>query len=255
MTRIDINADLGESFGRWSLGDDAALMPFLTSANIACGFHGSDPLVMRRTVQLAIRHGVAIGAHVGLPDLMGFGRRRIEITPQELRDYVIYQAGALQAFAAAEGARVEHVKPHGALYVMCAQEEIYADAMAQAVNELRFNPILLLCGSKANAAARKWGVQFVHEGYVDLDYDADGTIILERHKESMDPQTAATRAFILATEGRVPIRGGGWLPLAAQSICLHGDAENAPAVAEAVTGRLAEFQIQMAPLRDLAKLA
>src|SRR5436309_992680 len=134
--KIDINADMGESYGRWTLGHDADLMPFLSSANIACGYHGGDPHVMRTTVRLAKKHGVAIGAHVSFPDLIGFGRRRMDVSPQELKDYVTYQVGALQAFAAAEGARVEHVKPHGMLYVMCSQERTNAEPMAETVQEL-----------------------------------------------------------------------------------------------------------------------
>src|SRR5437899_11069737 len=134
--KIDINADMGESYGRWTLGHDADLMPFLSSANIACGYHGGDPHVMRTTVRLAKKHGVAIGAHVSFPDLIGFGRRRMDVSPQELKDYVTYQVGALQGFATAEGARVEHVKPHGMLYVMCSQDRTYAESMAETVKEL-----------------------------------------------------------------------------------------------------------------------
>src|SRR5918992_1214713 len=131
--RVDLNADMGESYGRWTLGNDASLMPHLTSANIACGFHGGDPHVMRRTVALAAEHGVGIGAHVGLPDLIGFGRRRMAISIDELGDYVTYQAGALWAFAQAEGVRLQHVKPHGALYTMIVDDAEYAAAVCQAV--------------------------------------------------------------------------------------------------------------------------
>ena len=189
--KIDINADMGESYGRWTLGNDAELMPFLSSANIACGYHGGDPHVMRNTVRLARKHGVAIGAHVSFPDLIGFGRRRMDISPQELKDYVTYQAGALQAFAVAEGARVEHVKPHGMLYVMCSQDETYAIAMAEAVKELDGGLILLLTGELWAAAAKRVGVPFVMEGYVDLDYDAQGQLILERAKKSRRESTGS----------------------------------------------------------------
>ena len=132
-SRIDLNADLGESFGRWTLGDDAALMPHLTSANVACGFHGGDPHVLRRTVALAVEHGVGIGAHVGLPDLVGFGRRRMAVSPEELGDLVLYQAGAVRAFAEAAGAELRHVKPHGALYSMVAEDDELARALCEAV--------------------------------------------------------------------------------------------------------------------------
>ncbi len=250
-TKIDINADMGESYGRWTLGNDGELMPFLSSANIACGYHGGDPHVMRNTVRLARKHAVAIGAHVSFPDLIGFGRRRMDISPQELKDYVTYQAGALQAFAAAEGARVEHVKPHGMLYVMCSKDETYATAMAETVKELDGGLILLLTGELWAEAAKRIGVPFVMEGYVDLDYDAQGQLILERAKQARDPEGVASRAVTLATGGKVPARDGGWLPLAARSICVHGDAENAPAIARTVRERLVKAGVEVAPLRAL----
>src|SRR5205807_5971176 len=143
-TKVDLNADMGESYGRWTLGDDAALMPHLTSANIACGFHGGDPHVMRHTVALAVEHGVGIGAHVALPDLIGFGRRRMAISPDELRDYVTYQAGALSAFADARGARLQHVKPHGSLYAMIVEDAGYARAVCEATADLGRGVILLM---------------------------------------------------------------------------------------------------------------
>lgn len=249
--KIDINADMGESYGRWTLGNDAELMPFLSSANIACGYHGGDPHVMRNTVRLARKHGVAIGAHVSFPDLIGFGRRRMDISPQELKDYVTYQVGALQAFAAAEGAAVEHVKPHGMLYVMCSRDETYAAAMAETVKELDGRLILLLTGELWAAAAKRVGVPFVMEGYVDLDYDAQGQLILERAKKARDPEGVASRAVTLANEGKVPVRDGGWLPLAARSICVHGDADNAPAIARTVRERLVKGGVEVVPLRAL----
>jgi len=249
--KIDINADMGESYGRWTLGNDGELMPFLSSANIACGYHAGDPHVMRTTVRLARKHGVAVGAHVSFPDLMGFGRRRMLISPQELKDYVTYQVGALQAFAAAEGARVEHVKPHGMLYVMCSQDESYATAMAETVKELDGGLILLLTGELWAQAARRVGVPHVMEGYIDLDYNADGQLILERAKKARDPEAVASRAVALATEARIPVREGGWLPLAAQSVCVHGDADNAPAIARAVREHLVKAGVEVTPLRSL----
>ena len=249
--KIDINADMGESYGRWTLGNDVELMPFLSSANVACGYHGGDPHVMRNTVRLARKHGVGLGAHVSFPDLIGFGRRRMDISGQELKDYVTYQVGALQAFATAEGARVEHVKPHGMLYVMCSRDDTYATAMAETIKELDGGLILLLTGELWAAAARRVGVPFVMEGYVDLDYDAAGQLILERAKKPRDPEGVASRAVALATEGRVPVRDGGWLPLAARSICVHGDADNAPAIARAMRERLVKAGVDVAPLRAL----
>jgi UPF0271 protein len=250
--RIDINADMGESYGRWVLGNDAELMPFLSSANIACGYHAGDPHVMRSTVRLAKKYGVAIGAHVSFPDLMGFGRRRMLISPQELKDYVTYQVGALQAFAGAEGAKVEHVKPHGMLYVMCSQDQTYAEAMAECIKELDGGLILLLTGELWAAAARRAGVAHVMEGYIDLDYDGQGQLILERAKKPRDPADVASRAVALARDGRVPARDGGWLPLPARSVCVHGDADNAPAIARAVREQLVKAGVEVVPLRALA---
>lgn len=249
--KIDINADMGESYGRWTLGNDAELMPFLSSANIACSFHGGDPHVMRSSVRLAKKHGVAIGAHVSFPDLLGFGRRRMLISPQELKDYVAYQVGALKAFAAAEGTKVEHVKPHGALYVMCTEDDTYAQAVAEVVKELNSGLILLLTGERVAAAAKRAGVPFAMEGYIDLDYDPTGSLILERAKKSRDPEEVASRAVMLATKGQVPVRDGGSLSLAARSMCVHGDADNAPAIARTVRQRLIKAGVEVAPLREL----
>jgi UPF0271 protein len=249
--RIDVNADMGESYGRWTLGNDAELMPFLSSANVACGYHAGDPHVMRSTVRLAKKYGVGIGAHVSFPDLMGFGRRRMLISPQELKDYVTYQVGALQAFAASEGARVEHVKPHGMLYVMCSQDQIYAEAMAECIKELGGGLVLLLTGEIWASAARRVGVPHVMEGYIDLDYDAQGQLILERAKQARDPEQVASRAVALATEAKVPVRDGGWLPLPARSVCVHGDAANAPAIARAVREHLVKAGVEVVPLRAL----
>lgn len=249
--KMDINADMGESFGRWTLGNDAELMPYLTSANIACGYHGGDPHVMRASVRLAKRHGVAVGAHVSFPDLLGFGRRRMAVSAQELKDYVTYQVGALMGFAAAEGVKVEHVKPHGALYVMCTQDDEYATAVVEAMKGLGHGLILLLTGERVAQAAQRAGVPFVMEGYVDLDYDVDGNLILERPKTARDPNEVAERAVLLARDGKVPVRGGGTFALTARSVCVHGDAANAPAVAKAVRERLGQAGVEAVPLRAL----
>ncbi|HWQ00997.1 MAG TPA: 5-oxoprolinase subunit PxpA, partial [Gaiellaceae bacterium] len=164
---LDLNADLGESFGRWTLGDDAALMPHLTSANVAAGFHGGDPHVLRRTVALAVEHRVGIGAHVGLPDLVGFGRRRMALSPEEVSDLVLYQAGAVRAFAEAVGVELRHVKPHGALYSMVAEDEELARALCETVAVLG---VALLMPPELGPAAEAAGIRLVREGYVDLDY-------------------------------------------------------------------------------------
>jgi UPF0271 protein len=250
--RIDINADMGESYGRWTLGDDAGLMPFLTSANVACGYHGGDPHVMRATVRLAREHGVGVGAHVALPDLLGFGRRAMALSPDDLKDYVTYQVGALMAFAAAEGVTVRHVKPHGALYVMCSQDARYAEAVVGALAELDRELILLLSGESVAAAAQAAGVPFVAEGYIDLDYDAKGDLVIERVKRTRDPGATAERAVLLAREGRVPTPGGT-IPLAAESVCVHGDAPNAVAIARAVRQALERAGVDVVPLATLVR--
>jgi UPF0271 protein len=248
--RVDLNADMGESYGRWALGDDAALMPHLTSANIACGFHGGDPHVMRKTVALALEHGVGVGAHVALPDLIGFGRRRITISPEELEDYVVYQAGAIRGFAEAAGARLQHVKPHGALYTMIVDSQEYAQAVCAAVASLGSDVILLMppeVGKAAEAAA----VPFVPEGYVDLDYDSAGKIVIERVKQVRDPQTMAERAVRLVTERAVPTIDGGEFELEVESICVHGDAPNASEIAAAIRAGLAAAGVEVVPLAEL----
>lgn len=246
---LDINADMGESFGRWILGDDAALMPHVTSANVACGFHAGDPHIMRRVVRLALQHKVGIGAHVAFPDLVGFGRRRLDVTPQELKDMVAYQVGALMGLARAEGARIEHVKPHSAVYRVCMLDDAYARAMAEAVAEIDRRIILLMSGERVARAARALGVPYVEEALIDLEHDEQGGYIPEWPKRSWDPDRVAARAVMVARERRLPLRGGGFLPAAAGSVCIHGDADNATEVAQAVRRRLEEAGIAVAPLR------
>jgi UPF0271 protein len=249
--RLDLNADMGESYGRWTLGNDEALMPHLTSANIATGFHGGDPHVMRQTVALALEHGVGVGAHVALPDLLGFGRRRMAVSPAELRDYILYQAGALKAFAEANGGRLQHVKPHGALYTMVQDDPELAQAVADAVAETGDGIILLLAGTNVADAARRAGVPFVPEGYVDLDYAADGSLVIERVKQLRDPEATAERAVRLATQSVIPTLDGGSRQLEARSICVHGDAPNAPEIAAAIRRRLEGAGVELAPLASL----
>jgi len=230
---LDLNADLGESFGRWTLGDDAALMPYLTSANVAAGFHGGDPHVLRRTVALAVEHGVGIGAHVGLPDLVGFGRRRMAVSPEELADLVLYQSGAVRAFAEAGGAELRHVKPHGSMYTMVVEDAELAGALCETVAVLG---VALLMPPEMAPAAEAAGIRFVAEGYVDLDYDADGRLILERVKQPRDPGETGRRAVAWAEDGCVG------------SICIHGDGPNAVELAAAVRAALSEAGVDVRPL-------
>lgn len=253
-TSVDLNADMGESYGRWTLGDDAALMPFLTSANIACGFHGGDPHVMRATVALAVQHGVGVGAHVAFPDLIGFGRRRLAATAEEIQDYVVYQAGAIRAFVEAAGGRLQHVKPHGALYTSIVDDVDLARAVAEAVAMLGSDVILLMPPEVAPAAAQT-GVPFVPEGYVDLDYDANGKLVLERVKQVRDPEAMGEKAVRLVRDGKVSTVEGVELDLQVESICVHGDAPNAPAIARAIRERLQDAGVGLAPLAELRAVA
>ena len=247
---IDLNSDMGESYGRWSLGNDAELMEVITSANIACGWHGGDPAVMRQTVEMAVERGVGIGAHVGLPDLLGFGRRRMQVTPDEIYDYAMYQAGALRAFAEAAGGRLQHVKPHGAFYTMSAADETLAAALVRAVKALGDEVVLFGMGEIEPKLAQEAGVGYVREGYVDLNYDNSGSLVLERNKGAWDPEEVARRAVRLAAKQEVGTVEGGTLPLDVQTICIHGDAANSGEIARRVRQRLEEAGIGIAPVSE-----
>ncbi|MFM9108681.1 MAG: LamB/YcsF family protein [Chloroflexota bacterium] len=248
-TRIDLNSDMGESYGRWSLGNDAELMEVITSANIACGWHGGDPKVMRETVAMAVERGVGIGAHVGLPDLLGFGRRRMAVTPDEIYDYAMYQAGALRAFAEAAGGTLQHVKPHGAFYVMCAADEALAAALIRAVAALGDGVALFGMGELQPRMAAEAGVGYVREGYVDLNYDDNLNLVIERNKGAWDPNEVARRAVRLATGRQVVSITGNNLPLEVRTICVHGDAPNSGEIARAVRAGLEQAGVQIASIR------
>ena len=251
LSAIDVNVDMGESFGRWSLGDDARLMPYISSANVACGFHAGDPGAMRRTVAAAVEHNLQIGAHVALPDLLGFGRRAMKITPADLTDYCTYQIGALAAFVAAEGGRLAHVKPHGALYAMCAQDAELTEAVARSIAEVDPRLVLLALRDDHAAVAEEHGVRLVTESFVDLDYDADGNLIIEAVKQAWDPGKVAERAVRVARERKVAKTDGSDLEVDSPTICLHGDAPNALDVARTVRDRLAGEGVAVKPLAEL----
>lgn len=252
---IDINCDMGESFGRWQLGDDAGVMPFISSANIACGWHGGDPGVMRATVELAQEHGVGIGAHVGFPDLLGFGRRRMAISAQEARDYIVYQYGALRAFADAVGAPVQHIKPHGAFYVAINQDAELAEALVEAAREVDPDLVLVLMDKDALGIAESAGIAVAPEAFPDLDYAADGSLILERAKQPRDPEVVASRIIGIVRNGKLPAVDGSELALEAKTFCIHGDSPNAVDVVRGVRARLEEEEIEVQPLRRLVATA
>jgi UPF0271 protein len=234
MPSIDLNCDLGESFGRWTLGADEALMESVSSCNIACGFHAGDPDVMRRTVRLAGRHGVAIGAHPGLPDLVGFGRRHMSVTPAEVENLVIYQTGALAAFARAEGIRLQQVKAHGALYNMAAGERALAEAMARGVAS--FDPSLLLLappGSELLRAGQAAGLPVAAEGFADRAYEPDGSLTSRCEPDAIinDLPTVLERVVRMARHGVVVTRSGVEVPMRVATICIHGDTPGAAGLA------------------------
>jgi 5-oxoprolinase (ATP-hydrolysing) subunit A len=225
-----INCDMGEGFGLYRMGDDAALMPFVDLANVACGFHASDPSIMRATVRLAKQHGVRVGAHPSLPDLQGFGRRAMAVTPEEVRDLVTYQTGALVAFLQAENTPLNHIKPHGALYGMATRDHAIAAAIAQAARPFGV-PILGMASTEHERAYREQGVELVPEFYADLAYDAAGNLILSRVHEPVDPATARERVLRALREGLVANTEGKDLPVRATTVCLHSDTPGAVAIA------------------------
>ncbi|WP_341282643.1 5-oxoprolinase subunit PxpA [Paenibacillus sp. FSL H8-0537] len=227
---IDLNCDLGEHFGVYELGQDAELLPLLTSANIACGFHAGDPGTMRRTVKLALENGVAIGAHPGLPDLIGFGRREMAISPEEAYDLTIYQISALNGFVKSEGGVMQHVKPHGALYNMAARRAELAEAIADAVYKV--NPELILyglSGSELIHAGKKRGLRTASEVFADRTYQQDGSLTPRSQAGALieEPKEALKQLLQMLTEGAVWSAQGVKIPLAAETICVHGDGEKA----------------------------
>jgi UPF0271 protein len=226
MKTIDLNCDMGESYGAWKMGADAEVMPYISSANIACGFHGGDPATIRKTVRLAVDNGVAIGAHPSLPDLMGFGRRAMRITPQDMYDLVVYQAGAVEAFARAAGAKLHHVKCHGALYNMAVNDEALSDAMVRAVKDLGASLILyVLSGSKTLEIGKKAGVRVIGEVFADRGYTDEGTLAPRDRPGGMieDEAASAKQALAMIEEGYVTSLSGKRVAVSADTMCLHGD--------------------------------
>ena len=252
-TVIDLNCDMGESYGRWTLGADEAIMPYISSANVACGFHGGDPHVMRKTVELALRHGVAIGAHPALPDLMGFGRRVMDVTSAELRDYFCYQTGALREFCRTAGTDLQHVKPHGILYTMAEKDEAIAQAIGDAARASGGRLILMtLASGKYDAHCRKMGVRVASEGFADRAYEVDGTLVSRRKAGALitDPGQAAAQAVRLAAEGKVRTHDGVDIDISIQTLCCHGDTPGAERIVRAVREGLEAAKIQVPPHRE-----
>ncbi|WP_342527045.1 5-oxoprolinase subunit PxpA [Chryseomicrobium sp. FSL W7-1435] len=237
MRSIDLNCDMGESFGTYRLGDDTAILPYISSANIACGFHAGDAHVMRKTVQLAAKHNVSIGAHPGLPDLQGFGRREMTISPQEAFDYTVYQVGALQAVAKSCGTTVRHVKAHGALYNMAARQPLLADAIVQAIKSCDDKlTVVGLAGSAWVEAAEKHGMSLSQEVFADRRYESDGSLTPRTHADAVieDLKEALIHVERMVFDGVVETRLGESVPIKADTICLHGDGPYAVEFARAI---------------------
>jgi UPF0271 protein len=221
-----INCDMGESFGIWRLGDDERIMPSVHLANVACGFHGSDFNHMRRTVQLARRHGVRVGAHPSLPDLQGFGRREMKIGREELANCLIYQIGALKGFLDAEGMALNHIKPHGSLYGMAARQPEIADAICDAADIFSV-PLIGMTGTEHERVYAARGHALLPEFYADLDYADDGTLIITREHPAVEPEAAARRCVRAVREGVVRAVGGRDLAVRVETICVHSDTPGA----------------------------
>lgn len=252
MNSIDLNADIGESYGAWRMGDDAALLPLVSSANIACGFHAGDPATMRRSVELCIEHRVAIGAHPSYPDRDGFGRRDMSLSPAEIRDAVVYQVGALAGVAAAAGTRLSHVKPHGALYNRAAADPRAADAIATAVRA--FDPGLRLVGLAGSClldAGRAAGLQVLAEGFADRRYDARGLLVSRGSPEALieDPALAEAQVLGMVRDGSVIAIDGTSVRVSVDTVCLHGDSPRAVALASRLRAALGRHGIRIG-MRD-----
>jgi UPF0271 protein len=254
MPRFDFNCDMGESFGAWKMGLDAEVIPFITSANIACGFHAGDPATMRRTVAMAEARGVGIGAHPGFPDLQGFGRRNLAATADEVRDDLVYQIGALQAFTRAK--KLQHVKPHGALYNMAVPGGDLARAIGDAV--LQVDPemlLVVLAGSKWAGEAERMGLRVAREAFADRALNADGTLVPRSRPGAVihDTRQVIERSVRLATEGTVVAITGEVIEVQADTLCLHGDTPDAVKLASALRQALEQAGVTLAPMgSDLA---
>ena len=249
--RVDLNADLGESSGTSSVGEDAALMQYITSANVACGFHAGDPYVMRTTVALASEHGVAVGAHPGFPDLEGFGRRELHVSPRDVEDFVVYQVGALAAIAAAQGVRLQHVKPHGALFNMAVRDTALADAIASATATIDRSMVLYgLPGSEIVFAGQRAGLRTACEAFADRAYHPDGTLVSRQQPGAVinDPTAVVQRAVRMVRENSVNAIDGTRVALTVDTLCVHGDTRGAADLAARIRAALTKAGVEVKPI-------
>jgi len=251
LDRIDINCDMGESFGAYKLGRDEEVMKYISSANIACGWHAGDPMVMEQTVRLAKQNGVAVGAHPGYPDLMGFGRRRMGLTLNEIENYILYQIGALYSFTKAHGVLLQHVKVHGALGNLAFVDVEVSEAIARAT--LRFGKELILVvysGTIMVQAAVETAIRFVEEVYADRVYNPDGTLQSRRIAGSVihDPERAASQALTMVREGYVVAHDGTRVKVKPETLCVHGDTPSAVAILQKIMDELKKASISVKPM-------
>lgn len=235
----DLNCDMGESFSLYHMGNDENLMPHIDQANVACGFHASDPNHMHTTVELAVKHDVRIGAHVALPDLAGFGRREMKIEEEEMLNIILYQIGALDAFCKMAGTTLSHIKPHGALYGMAARQEPIARAVARA-STLYGLPVMGIAGTLHETVYEAEGAGFIAEFFADLDYSDEGGLIITRKHDAVDPALAAERARRAVVDGSLVSVGGKVLPVRAETVCIHSDTPNSEDIAKAVSAALSQ---------------
>ena len=231
---VMINCDMGEAYGLYRMGDDEGIMPHITVANVACGFHASDPVVMRNTVRLAQKHQVLVGAHPSYPDLQGFGRREMKMDPEELTACIIYQVGALKGFLEMNGMELNHIKPHGSLYGVSARDEVVANAVADAAEAFGGLPLMGMANTVHEDVYTKRGLPFVAEYYTDLDYTDEGGLIITREHVAYDPKQAAEGAIRVVTEGTAKSINGKDIPMRADCVCVHSDTPGAVDLAKAV---------------------
>lgn len=256
MLRVDLNSDLGESFGNYKIGLDEEVIKYVTSVNVACGWHAGDPLVMEKTIKIAKENEVAVGAHPGFPDLMGFGRRNLLLSPSEMKNYIKYQLGALMAFGKSQGKKIQHVKPHGAMYNMAAKDLKLAVAIAEAIYEVDKDIILLgLANSELIKAGERVGLKVANEVFADRAYNADGTLV-SRSKEGAvihDADVAIARVIRMIKERKVKAITGEDVEINAQSICVHGDNPEAVEFVKRIKTKLQEEGIEVTSMLNFIK--
>ncbi len=253
MTSIDLNCDMGESFGAYTMGMDEAVIPHITSANIACGWHAGDPLVMDKTIRMAREHGVNSGAHPGYPDLMGFGRRNMVLSPEEIKNYMIYQIGALQGFCTAHGTRVSHVKPHGSLYLKSVEDEETARSVAEGIVSVDPNIAFIALAGKKGALmgkiGKEVGLRVIYEAFPDRAYTPEGTLAPRKDPGAVikDPEIVTERAVMMAKEGKIIAVDGSEITIEAETLCIHGDTPGAVDLVRNIRETLEARGVKVAP--------